>query len=354
MTIAGYVDQIIGDEIIGWAADTNASNGSLIVEVIAGGSVVGIGLACFYREDLKAAGVGEGRHGFRIAIPYVPDGTPISCRVRGSNVELPRSQEVLDAEMRGPSSLISGSLDNLRPSRFALVVGNARSGTTIVGSLIDAHPRMICANESRASGVYWAGLSKYEIIGEIINNCEHNYTHQRPSSDYFYRIETAQKSLSDIDIIADKGWNPVLLLLHGDNRLLERLARTVDCEIALIHCIRNPFNVIATMHQRSGASLINRMRWYFMHCEAIQAIIEQAELNIHTIYHEELLNKPARVVEQLYGFLGHISPNGIMHRIKRVLFSSPHETRLPLDWPQYAVDEIRRRMRCFGFLSRYE
>ncbi len=100
MTVAGYVDQVMTREIVGWAADTDASNGSVIVEVIAEGRVIASGSAYLYREDLRAAGIGDGRHGFRIAIPDVPDGVPVSCRSRGSDAELPRSQPGLDATQR--------------------------------------------------------------------------------------------------------------------------------------------------------------------------------------------------------------------------------------------------------------
>lgn len=94
MSVTGYVDYIIAHEIVGWASDTDASsNGSITIDVIAEGKVIASGPAYLYRDDLKAAGFGEGRHGFRISIPDVPDTVPISCRIRGSDVELPRAQQ---------------------------------------------------------------------------------------------------------------------------------------------------------------------------------------------------------------------------------------------------------------------
>jgi hypothetical protein len=92
MSVLGYVDHITRREIVGWAADTTAFNVSVTVEVIAEGKVIASGPACLYREDLKAARLGDGRHSFRIEIPDLPDGMPISCRIRGSDTELPRSQ----------------------------------------------------------------------------------------------------------------------------------------------------------------------------------------------------------------------------------------------------------------------
>jgi hypothetical protein len=81
-------------------------------------------------------------------------------------------------------TLFSGNRDQLRPSRFALVVGNARSGTTIVGSIIDCHPNMLCANETRASATYWGGLSQPDIVQELISNSETNLQNNRPSGYY--------------------------------------------------------------------------------------------------------------------------------------------------------------------------
>jgi tRNA (mo5U34)-methyltransferase len=94
MTITGFVDYITAGEVGGWAIDMNASDGRVIVEVMTDGEVIASGPACIYRGDLKAAGIGDGMHGFRIAFPDL--GKAISCRVRGSAVELPRSQPASD------------------------------------------------------------------------------------------------------------------------------------------------------------------------------------------------------------------------------------------------------------------
>lgn len=143
----------------------------------------------------------------------------------------------------------------INPSKLALIVGNARSGTTIVGSIVDSHPHMICANESVGSSKFWRGLSRGEIIADIVANSAANYSSGRLSEGYEYRIQTPPKIDDEIDIIADKIWNPALLILAGKRNLIATLSDLLQCTVLLVHCVRNPFDVIATMHRRSGATL---------------------------------------------------------------------------------------------------
>jgi sulfotransferase family protein len=250
-------------------------------------------------------------------------------------------------------SLFSGNRNRMCPSRFALVVGNGRSGTTIAGSIIDCHPNMLCANETRASATYWDGLSRPDIVDELISNSEANLQSNRPSSGYNYGIVTSPKRFEDIDVIADKIWNPTLLLLHGNQNLLSHLEETLRCEVVIIHCIRNPFDVIATMYHRSGASLLNRTRWYFMHCEAAQALIERSDLKLHTVTHEHLIAYPEFEISMIYRFLGHDMPEKLIDPIRRVLMPTVRKTRETVDWPRPVIEEITSQMKRFRFLDQY-
>ncbi|MDC3049077.1 hypothetical protein OA162_05180, partial [Synechococcus sp. AH-736-A19] len=69
---------------------------------------------------------------------------------------------------------------------YCLIVGNARSGTTIIGSVIDAHPNAVIANETKASASFWEGLSRESILNEVMENARLNYESNRISSGYEY------------------------------------------------------------------------------------------------------------------------------------------------------------------------
>lgn len=79
----GYFERIerrpTGLVAVGWARNAAAPDQPACLEVVCGGTVLGRGLANRYREDLAAAGIGNGSHGFRIALP---EGTPGAMAIR--------------------------------------------------------------------------------------------------------------------------------------------------------------------------------------------------------------------------------------------------------------------------------
>jgi hypothetical protein len=220
----------------------------------------------------------------------------------------------------------------ISPEKFALVIGSPRSGTTIIGAIIDSHPKMLCANESSASEVFWRDMGRLQILDNIIDNCRQSLSNNRPSAGYFYGIKTSKKDCHDIAVIGDKIWNAAVLPLAGQRNLLASLQNRTGAKIAVIACLRNPFDVIATMHRRTGASLRNRFGWYAMHCEAIRIIIDRGEQPILLLRHEELLERPHEICRQLFEWLGYPTTDEHLNDIRARVLPKPHQTRFEVDW----------------------
>ena len=64
--VTGYVDACDDGMLTGWAARPGDPV-PVTVEVMCEGVSLGLAAARIYREDLKAAGIGDGRHGFASA-----------------------------------------------------------------------------------------------------------------------------------------------------------------------------------------------------------------------------------------------------------------------------------------------
>ena len=81
----------------------------------------------------------------------------------GGNVEARRQQECLerlnDEFRRHKNESILDSTVWNDVKHIILFVGHDRSGTTLVGSLLDAHPNIVVANEYDAIGE-WMGFTK--------------------------------------------------------------------------------------------------------------------------------------------------------------------------------------------------
>ena len=116
-----------------------------------------------------------------------------------------------------------------------LIIGNARSGSTLVGSVIDAHPQAVIANETTASATFWRDTSRATILGEIQENSRRNRESGRQSEGYTYQVKKETDSGRSLTVMGDKIWNPATLLLHGDHRLLDRLHEMLGIPIKIVH-----------------------------------------------------------------------------------------------------------------------
>ena len=68
-TLRGCVDRIRATSISGWAQNSNAPEAPVCLDIYADGKPIGRVLANVYRDDLRRAGYGSGRHAFTFTAP---------------------------------------------------------------------------------------------------------------------------------------------------------------------------------------------------------------------------------------------------------------------------------------------
>jgi hypothetical protein len=143
-------------------------------------------------------------------------------------------------------------------------------------------------------------------------------------------------------------------LLHGNPGLLRSLEERLGIPVKLVHAVRNPFDVIATMHRRSGAPIADRIRWYFMQCEAAAALAHRLPperfLESH---HAALLAAPDEELGRLVDFVGLERDGAHLEAVRQKLFSRPRRTAGEVAWKADEIAEVVRRMAEFQFLHRY-
>ena len=92
----GFLEAVNNTEIVGWGWKKSEPAKALDIEVYDGDTRLLSGKADVAREDLAKAGIGDGRHGFRLPMPTeLKDGKPhrIAVRVRESGFELHKSPQ---------------------------------------------------------------------------------------------------------------------------------------------------------------------------------------------------------------------------------------------------------------------
>lgn len=89
--IRGHLDHVIEGEVLGWAQSPYLPGERLVVEVLNGASVIGCAVASLPRQDLVAAGIGDGMHGFAFRIPNwetIKSDCAIAARLAGTHFYL--------------------------------------------------------------------------------------------------------------------------------------------------------------------------------------------------------------------------------------------------------------------------
>jgi SAM-dependent methyltransferase len=90
----GFLDRADVSGVSGWAWDALRPESAVVVEVLVDGTLRGTVEADKYRQDLLAAGIGDGNHGFSFRLPAeTGDGREhqIHVRISGTTVGLRRS-----------------------------------------------------------------------------------------------------------------------------------------------------------------------------------------------------------------------------------------------------------------------
>jgi hypothetical protein len=91
-TTEGSLDAVVDRYVEGWALQKDTPGGSLFANIFIDGQFVTSGVCSHFRQDLKQAGIGEGCHAFRIALPaeYL-DGRERLIDVRIADRSIPNS-----------------------------------------------------------------------------------------------------------------------------------------------------------------------------------------------------------------------------------------------------------------------
>jgi hypothetical protein len=147
MAIEGYIDTFNSREISGWAFEDAYPNSPLRVEIFESGKIISVLLADMFREDLLAAGKGNGQHAFRFT--RASDGPPLSARIVGKRWNLqPTSGLGVAAIHHDPRRRMQHTLEFGFPNvttAFSTAIANA-SELASVDRIITSFHRVVADN----------------------------------------------------------------------------------------------------------------------------------------------------------------------------------------------------------------
>jgi hypothetical protein len=248
---------------------------------------------------------------------------------------------------------------------FCIFIGYPRSGHSLIGSLLDAHPRMVVAHELDALKLVGEGVSKRDLYELIVANSESAAATGREQTGYSYAVPGQwQGRFEEIRVLGDKKGGMSTVRLRERPELLDRLAELVDLPIKLIHVIRNPYDNIATIaikpntempkESRTAVGVPEATRRYFDQCETVVQVISRVSpADVFHLRHEDFVGDPALNLGRLCRFLGQEATDEYLADCGQIVFREGRRSREQVEWTDEAREAVARRIEDYGFLHGY-
>ena len=273
-----------------------------------------------------------------------------------------------------------------------LFIGYARSGHSIIGSMMDAHPDMMIAHEyfifqkwidQKKLGINL--LNKDKLFNELYKESFSDQskglrTAGSKTKGYTLQIKNSwQGRFRNLQVIGDKSGGTTSLIFHKSPQVTTRhfheMTKTVGIPIKFLHVIRNPYDIIATealyrdgpnhsvksdydethkMDNRDG--LWFAARYLFDCVSGVQQIKHDWNLskdNLLEIYTEDFLVNPKPVIRSICTFLKLDCPEEYVQQCDDKTYKKISRTRDRVLWPSDLLKWIEHSMKKYEFLKGY-
>ena len=241
--------------------------------------------------------------------------------------------------------------------RFVVFVGNPRSGTTLVRSLLNAHPEVVIANEVDVLRCVQAGETWQTVIGRILQN-ESEFAAKPVWTGYDYRVQNDSNANErtqspGIRVIGDKKAGASSKWLIENPSVIDQFTNWSKLANFAIHCVRHPFDVISTKTRRNGESLTVNVDRYFQ-SETTAALQEShQQVDYFRLYQEDLVHETSATLARLLQAIGLDVPVGYVGACEALVYEKPNRSRFQVEWTESLVREVERRVREVPHLHRY-
>jgi hypothetical protein len=152
-----------------------------------------------------------------------------------------------------------------------MFIGYPRSGHSLVGSLLDAHPNVVIAQECDVLKFVRMGFGRKTIYPTLLLNSRMILSQRgREWSGYSYHVPGQwQGRYAKLVVIGDKkaGRSTDRLMRNPD--LLSKLQKAVRVPTKVIHVVRNSYDNITTIARASKKSLEEAIDFYFSLCRTV-------------------------------------------------------------------------------------
>ena len=308
------------------------------------------------------------------------------------------NQTLLSGGEKLPFPVINGV------KKFVIFVGNSRSGSSILGSLMDAHPHVVIANEWEFPDFTAIPLHnlKEELFATLYSASLAKKKLNSSIKGYTLEVTDMWQANYDryIDVIGDKSAGreiPYITDTAKFQQCFHVLQRNLKVPILAIHPIRNPFDIIAawavidhsSANRSEGIATFTSLKQalnvsnssispnstdsnsviqfnepeaiddmtdkIFRYFRAAEEVAEKVigKKNVLQVHNCDLVHDPKGTILKVFNFLEVNVTEHYLDVCARKVFDSESRSRNTVAWSPEQIERIEMRMKKYKALHRY-
>jgi Sulfotransferase family len=224
--------------------------------------------------------------------------------------------------------------------RFFFMLGYTRSGSTLVGSLLNAHPEMVIAQEIDIFRFLRPGITRNTLYGMVLVRDRQFAAIDRDYHGFDYAVpEGDQGRFTRLRVLGDKHAGRATRRLRDDPQALERLRSLVGVPIRVLHLVRNPFDNIASIARNREMPLSSAIAIYRKLGIAVDQIGTRLGADeFFEVRYEDLLANPTARLDDICQFIGVPAATDYLQRCATLIDHGGRRSRDSLSW---SPEEIR-------------
>lgn len=261
-----------------------------------------------------------------------------------------------------PRSYVTSSLAGWRRRKlfddlatFCLFLGHSRSGSSLVGSLLSAHPSVVISHELDVLRYVQLGFRRRQVFHLILErDAWFSQTDRATKSGYQYEVPgLSQGQVGVLRVIGDKKAGNTANRLAGHPELLPRLRTVVGVPLRLVYVVRNPFDTVTTMSRKSGHGLQHSIDRFVAQCEVVERVRADSPDDLLAVRFEALVAQPQTSLAELCGFLGVDAPESYLDGCADIVRPGAPRRREEVPWDRGLVEDLEGHIRRFPLLAGY-
>ena len=248
------------------------------------------------------------------------------------------------------------------PQSFVLFLGYPRSGHTLLGSMLNAHPDVMIAHEYHALQKQRQHKTAASLYSHLLAQNKWFSSRGYRWTGYSYAIPTGwQNGTRELKIIGDKRGGASSRILHKEPERLDHLQQLVEIPLKLIIVHRNPFDNIATRarggnyyRRKPSTERINKeIIRHFRDVETIDKIKKQQKYDYIELTHEDFIQNPGINISKICDFLEITADHDYISICEQATHSSGSKSRNKVSWTKSQIQQINQQISRYDFLKDY-